>query len=318
MTFKFFNPSTKSNNLVRFHKAQDKYYNQAFKEIKTGKKTGHWIWYIFPQIKGLGKSSNSSEYGISDFNEACDYLNDPKLFKRYVTMVKLVESQLKIPIKKLMGSDTDAQKFASSLTLFQSAATYLSLQSNDTSQELKDFERCCTKILDAIAKQGYPRCQNTESIIDIELIKHFEINHNKTPLKSTKESNKIISEEITLTTSTDLKYLKNDLNQYICDRTNEWSFHYNFLGIMSLIYYIHDAVLGTDYYNSKSREIKLSAASKLNGLIDPSSTEQVSFSASEIDALGEGRLGLIINTYGGLDNVLKNAPNQSNDFTFSI
>lgn len=315
MTFKFFNPSTKNNNLMRFHKAQEKYYNQAFEEIKTGKKTGHWIWYIFPQIKGLGKSSNSSEYAISDFNEACDYLNDPKLFTRYVTMIKLVESQLKIPIKTLMGSDTDAKKFASSLTLFQSAATYLSFQSNDTSQELKDLERCCIKILDAIAEQGYPRCHTTDLIIN----NHFEINHNKTPLKWIKESNKIVSEHITLTTSIDLNSLKNDLNKYIFDRTNEWSFHYNFLGIMSLIYYIHDAVLGTDYYNSKSREIKLSAASKLHGLIDdPSSTEQVSFSASEKEALKEGRLGLIINTYGGLDNVLKNVPDTSIDSTITV
>lgn len=63
-------------NLERFLNAQKTTYEQALAEIKAGKKTSHWIWWIFPQMKGLGFSYNSNYYGIDDLNEAQDYLRD--------------------------------------------------------------------------------------------------------------------------------------------------------------------------------------------------------------------------------------------------
>lgn len=72
-------------DLERFVKAQDSVYgsyNDALNEIKTGRKTGHWIWYVFPQIKGLGHSYNSEYYGISGEDEARAYINHPVLGSR--------------------------------------------------------------------------------------------------------------------------------------------------------------------------------------------------------------------------------------------
>ena len=65
-------------NLERFLNAQKTTYEQALAEIKAGKKTSHWIWWIFPQMKGLGFSYNSNYYGIDDLNEAQD--NPKNLF----------------------------------------------------------------------------------------------------------------------------------------------------------------------------------------------------------------------------------------------
>lgn len=81
-------------NLQRFHDAQKSDYQKAHDEIASGRKQSHWIWYIFPQLKSLGLSDTAQRYGIADFKEACDYLNDPILFERYLTMVKLINDQL--------------------------------------------------------------------------------------------------------------------------------------------------------------------------------------------------------------------------------
>ena len=66
-------------DLSRFTKVQEQDFKTAFKEIKNGRKMSHWMWYIFPQIQGLGKSSTSQYYGIKDLNEARAFINDPYL-----------------------------------------------------------------------------------------------------------------------------------------------------------------------------------------------------------------------------------------------
>lgn len=136
-----------NERLKRFHDQQDHIdeypfketvYQKAYREIAAGMKTSHWIWYIFPQLKSLGYSSTAKEYGISDFNEACDYLRDPILFTRYYDMVKLVADKLAegIDVLTLMGSDTDAKKLASSLTLFQLAAQKLAESEKNPSHQI--------------------------------------------------------------------------------------------------------------------------------------------------------------------------------------
>ncbi|RDC54558.1 DUF1810 family protein [Pedobacter chinensis] len=67
--------------LQRFIDAQENSYNHALSEIRQGKKTSHWMWYIFPQIKGLGKSDTAKYYAINSKNEAEQYLNHPRLCK---------------------------------------------------------------------------------------------------------------------------------------------------------------------------------------------------------------------------------------------
>lgn len=141
-------------NLQRFLDAQTTSYQKAHDEIASGRKQSHWIWYIFPQLKSLGRSDTAQRYGIADFKEACDYLNDPILFERYLTMVKLVNDQLEKNIHPatLMNGLTDAQKLVSSLTLFHSAAEYLG------KNELKDS---CSKALNYLAHEGYIACERT-------------------------------------------------------------------------------------------------------------------------------------------------------------
>ena len=66
-------------DLSKFVLAHRSYYSTALSEMKNGRKASHWMWYIFPQLKGLGKSSTSSYYGITDLEEAKDFLNDAYL-----------------------------------------------------------------------------------------------------------------------------------------------------------------------------------------------------------------------------------------------
>ena len=70
------------HSLERFVDAQERMYDIALAEVKSGKKLSHWIWYIFPQLKGLGESNNSRYYGIDDIDEAKAYLNHPILGAR--------------------------------------------------------------------------------------------------------------------------------------------------------------------------------------------------------------------------------------------
>ena len=80
-------------NIERFLTAQDTFsssYNIALNEIKNGHKSSHWIWYIFPNVKGLGQSSQSNYYGISCLNEAKAYLAHPVLRERLIEISKEV------------------------------------------------------------------------------------------------------------------------------------------------------------------------------------------------------------------------------------
>lgn len=69
-------------NLARFIDAQAYSFASALQELSNGKKTSHWMWYIFPQLKGLGRSSTSAFYGIAGLDEAKEYLSHPVLGSR--------------------------------------------------------------------------------------------------------------------------------------------------------------------------------------------------------------------------------------------
>ena len=84
----------------------------------TGKKMNHWIWYIFPQIKGLGHSPNAQFYGIRDLDEARAYLAHPIFGKRLKEITAAVLAHKGKDIYEIMGSSIDALKFRSSMTLF--------------------------------------------------------------------------------------------------------------------------------------------------------------------------------------------------------
>lgn len=77
-------------NLERFKSAQEYDYNNALREIRNGRKTSHWMWYIFPQVKGLGNSGMADYYGISGIDEARAYLADPVLGQRLVEISEVL------------------------------------------------------------------------------------------------------------------------------------------------------------------------------------------------------------------------------------
>ena len=104
--------------IERFLHAQESTYPVALHEIKTGKKQSHWIWYIFPQLKGLGHSHKSHYYGIADEKEAREYWEHPVLRQRLVDItVALKELNHDNTICEILGS-IDALKVKSCMTLF--------------------------------------------------------------------------------------------------------------------------------------------------------------------------------------------------------
>lgn len=104
-------------NLNRFLEAQNRDYSQALDEIRSGRKRSHWIWYIFPQIHGLGFSSTSEFYAITDLNEAKDYLQHPVLGSRLIEISKAVLTVNGKTANQIMGSPDDL-KLKSCMTLF--------------------------------------------------------------------------------------------------------------------------------------------------------------------------------------------------------
>ena len=104
--------------LERFLDGQRFGYETALAEMVKGRKMNHWIWYIFPQIKGLGHSPNAQFYGIRDLDEARAYLAHPILGKRLKEITAAVLAHKGKDIYEIMGSSIDALKFRSSMTLF--------------------------------------------------------------------------------------------------------------------------------------------------------------------------------------------------------
>ena len=108
------------DNLQCFLDGQRFSYDTALKEMKAGEKRNHWIWYIFPQIKGLGHSPNSQFYGITDSEEAKAYLAHPVLGAKLREITQEVLNHADKDINVIMGGRIDAMKFKSSMTLFDS------------------------------------------------------------------------------------------------------------------------------------------------------------------------------------------------------
>ncbi len=103
--------------ITRFIDAQKKEYSIALEEIKKGRKRSHWMWYIFPQIKGLGLSETSKYYAIRNAKEAEEYLNHPLLGSRLIIICEALLDQACNDAGKIFGSPDDL-KLKSSMTLF--------------------------------------------------------------------------------------------------------------------------------------------------------------------------------------------------------
>ncbi len=107
--------------LERFIAAQQHAYDGVLEELRRGRKTGHWIWFIFPQVAGLGHSAMSQHYAISSLDEARAYLAHPVLGARLREAAGIVLSSANRTALQIFGS-TDAKKVRSSMTLFHLAS----------------------------------------------------------------------------------------------------------------------------------------------------------------------------------------------------
>jgi uncharacterized protein (DUF1810 family) len=143
--------------LDRYLAAQDQPrggFRTALAEIRAGGKRSHWIWYVFPQLQGLGSSGPSIEYAIADVAEARAYLQHPELRSRLLAISSAVAAQLESgkPLVVVMGSSIDALKLVSSLTLFAHVARQI---------DATDFATTAEKVLAIADGQGYPQCHFT-------------------------------------------------------------------------------------------------------------------------------------------------------------
>ena len=105
-------------DLERFIEAQGHHYKLALDEVRAGKRQGHWIWYIFPQMYGLGRSYFAQLYGISDREEAVAYLNHEVLGPRLREITSALLDHVDYSAEEIFG-DLDAMKVRSCMTLFE-------------------------------------------------------------------------------------------------------------------------------------------------------------------------------------------------------
>ncbi len=108
-------------SLDRFVEAQDGVYDRALRELRAGRKTSHWMWFVFPQITGLGFSAMAQRYAIDSLGEARDYLAHPVLGPRLRECAETVAATEGRSAEQIFGG-VDAVKLRSSMTLFHRAA----------------------------------------------------------------------------------------------------------------------------------------------------------------------------------------------------
>ena len=137
-------PLPAMSDLKRYLSAQNTgvTYERALAELRGGRKRSHWIWFVLPQLQGLGRSAMAQRYGIDGLAEAQAYLAEPELRQRLEEVIRVVSEQLEQPGQTLehhMGSVLDAAKTISCLTLFEAAGL------NSAEALLNQLGRRCSK-----------------------------------------------------------------------------------------------------------------------------------------------------------------------------
>ena len=137
-------PLPAMSDLKRYLSAQNTgvTYERALAELRGGRKRSHWIWFVLPQLQGLGRSAMAQRYGIDGLAEAQAYLAEPELRQRLEEVIRVVSEQLEQPgqtLEHLMGSVLDAAKTISCLTLFEAAGL------NSAEALLNQLGRRCSK-----------------------------------------------------------------------------------------------------------------------------------------------------------------------------
>lgn len=106
------------DELERFRRAQAQSFDAALAEIRRGRKTSHWMWYIFPQLRGLGRSSTAQYYGLDGLTEARAFAADPVLIGNLRRITQALLDQPSRNAQAVFGH-TDAMKLRSCMTLFE-------------------------------------------------------------------------------------------------------------------------------------------------------------------------------------------------------
>lgn len=129
-------------DLQRFVAAQAPLYAQVCAELTAGAKTSHWMWFVFPQLRALGRSTAAKHYGIESLAEARAYLAHPLLGERLRDCTRLVLGVRTRSLEQILGT-VDAMKFRSSMTLFERAAPQEPLFAQALAQ-------CCAGVRDPL------------------------------------------------------------------------------------------------------------------------------------------------------------------------
>lgn len=146
-------------HLARFIEAQSRVYSQALDELTSGQKQTHWMWFVFPQIAGLGSSPTARHFAIADLHEAKAYLHHPVLGKRLTECTQAVLALDESLTARAIFSTPDDLKFCSSMTLFSFAATAAGADARGFQQALKRFfggktdSRTTERLRPALAEQ---------------------------------------------------------------------------------------------------------------------------------------------------------------------
>jgi uncharacterized protein (DUF1810 family) len=158
------------DNLDRFRTAQEAAHSgfaDALREIRAGRKTSHWIWYVFPQLEGLGSSSTARRYALTSPLEAEAYLRDPVLGARLLSIAEAACQHLRgtppASIGTLMGSHIDALKLISSMTLFARVAQ--SLDAREPGARYARLAVLAQAVLEVGKAQGLAPCAHTEACL---------------------------------------------------------------------------------------------------------------------------------------------------------
>ena len=155
-------------NLERFKIAQagtDSGFDVALKELRQGHKVSHWIWYVFPQLRGLGRSPTAQFYAIENAEEARAYVLDPLLGKNLLTAMQVVAGQLArgVSLDELMGGYVDSQKVVSCATLFREVSAGMA-----DAIPAGAIREVANDVLEAAESQGYPPCEQTMKVLSEE------------------------------------------------------------------------------------------------------------------------------------------------------
>jgi uncharacterized protein (DUF1810 family) len=147
-----------TSDLERFTRAQQRDFAEALDELEAGRKRSHWIWYVFPQLSGLGSSPAAQTYGLQGVEEATAYLRDRTLRDRLLSAANAARRHLEhdppAALRTLMGSDIDVLKLVSSMTLFREIARRMGDE---------EIRSTADAILRAAKAQGFAECGFTLS-----------------------------------------------------------------------------------------------------------------------------------------------------------